>query len=152
MKKIKVSWPIAIGLKHSVTVLTNWFAFHISYEKNGTTSVDRSTIYRSLFNRGRLWLNSNFGSIRCHWIEILFRLFTFALIPGIKNLSVNFQAWYLQCIVSIMYRVLHVFLEVTFVGFPLWAKHLTDLLEYGFSPMWAKHIVSVLLYMNKLSR
>ena len=36
------------------------------------------------------------------------------------------------------------------IGFPMWAKHLIDLLIYGLSPMWAKHHVNALYFTNKL--
>ena len=35
----------------------------------GTTSVDRSTFARTPFGRGRLWLDSDFGSIRLHSLD-----------------------------------------------------------------------------------
>ena len=35
-----------------------------------TQSVDSSTFHQSLFDWGKLWLDSDFGSIRCHWIKI----------------------------------------------------------------------------------
>ena len=38
------------------------------------------------------------------------------------------------------------------MGFPMWAKHITYFLEYGFSPMWVKHVVGILLSTNKLSQ
>ena len=37
------------------------------------------------------------------------------------------------------------------MGFPMWAKHLIDLLDYGLFPMWAKCHVGALYFMNKLS-
>ena len=38
------------------------------------------------------------------------------------------------------------------MGFPIWAKHLTDIFEYGLFPMWAMHHVGALHFMNKLSQ
>ena len=37
--------------------------------EKGTTSVDHFTFDRILFDPGQLWLISDFGSIRYHWID-----------------------------------------------------------------------------------
>ena len=38
------------------------------------------------------------------------------------------------------------------MGFPIWAKHLADFLDYGLLPMWAKRHVGALYFMYKLSQ
>ena len=55
--------------------------------------------------------------------------------------------------ISRIQNTLHVshkllYLLQSYMGFPMWVKHLTDLLDYGLLPMWAKRILGVLLFLT----
>ena len=56
------------GFENRIQIAPGKKCFQIS----GTTSLDRSTFDQSTFGRGRLWLGSDFRSIRVHSIDFDF--------------------------------------------------------------------------------
>ena len=73
------------------------------------------------------------------------------------NTSSNYNWTYFTITVSITTTtttpaLLTKILLRTLKGFPMWAKHLTYILEYGLFPMWAKLVMGAFHFMNKLSQ